>query len=128
MEDEKTPYEVIGEAEGVERLVHRFYDLMDELPEAQEIREMHAKSLKSSREKLILFLTGWLGGPQLYVEKYGHPRLRARHMPFDIGEDERQQWMLCMRQALEDEVEDEELRRFLDQALDRVAAHKRNQP
>ena len=128
MEDEKTPYEVIGEAEGVERLVHRFYDLMDELPEAQEIREMHAKSLKSSREKLILFLTGWLGGPQLYVEKYGHPRLRARHMPFDIGEDERQQWMLCMRQALEDEVESDELRRFLDTALDRVAAHMRNQP
>lgn len=128
MPHETTPYERIGEAEGVERLVNRFYDLMDELPEAQEIRDMHADSLRSSRQKLILFLTGWLGGPQLYVEKYGHPRLRARHLPFEIGESARQQWMLCMRQALEDKVEDEELRRFLDQALDRVAAHMRNQP
>ena len=122
------PYEMLGGAEAVERLVNRFYDLMDELPEAQEIRQMHAKSLRSSREKLILFLTGWLGGPQLYIEKYGHPKLRARHLPFEIGEEARQQWMLCMRQALEEEVEDDELRRFLDQALDRVAAHMRNRP
>ena len=126
MED-KTPYELIGGEPGVERLVNRFYDLMDDLPEAAMIRSMHASSLKSSRHKLILFLTGWLGGPPLYVEAYGHPRLRARHLPFAIDEDARQQWMLCMRQALADEVDDEELRRFLESALDRVAAHMRNQ-
>ena len=120
-------YELIGGEEGVRRLVKRFYDLMDELEEAREIREMHAASLKVSREKLELFLTGWLGGPQLYIEKYGHPRLRARHLPFAIGESARQQWMLCMRQALEEVVEEQELRNFLERAMDRVAGHMRNQ-
>ena len=120
-------YELIGGEEGVRRLVERFYDLMDELEEVREIREMHARSLKISREKLELFLTGWLGGPQLYIEKYGHPRLRARHLPFAIGESARQQWMLCMRQALKEVVEEEDLRSFLERALDRVAGHMRNQ-
>lgn len=123
---EASPYEQLGGKEAVERLVHRFYDEMDALEEAQEIRAMHARSLKASREKLILFLTGWLGGPPLYVEKYGHPRLRARHLPFAIGERARQQWMLCMDRALEAEVEEEALRSFVRQALDRVAAHMRN--
>lgn len=124
--DQKTPFELLGGAEAVQTLVDRFYDLMDTLPEAATIRAMHARSLKSSREKLVLFLTGWLGGPPLYMEKHGHPRLRMRHAPFVIDEDARQAWMLCMRQALDEQVENPDLRRFLDQALDRVAAHMRN--
>lgn len=124
--EQPTPYELLGGAEAVQTLVDRFYDLMDTLPEAATIRAMHARSLKSSREKLVLFLTGWLGGPPLYMEKHGHPRLRMRHAPFVIDEDARQAWMLCMRQALDEQVDNDELRRFLDQALDRVAAHMRN--
>lgn len=123
---EPTNYELIGGEDGVQRLVDRFYDLMDELPEAAEIRAMHAKSLRSSRRKLMMFLSGWLGGPQLYVEQYGHPRMRARHLPFAIDESARQQWMLCMRQALAEEVENEELRDFLERAFDRLAGHMRN--
>ncbi|MDP3483558.1 MAG: group II truncated hemoglobin, partial [Sulfuricella sp.] len=85
----QTHYERIGGEEVVRKLVDRFYDLMDQQQDLQGIRELHAKSLKASREKLFLFLSGWLGGPQLYVEKYGHPRLRQRHLPFAIGESER---------------------------------------
>lgn len=127
MMDEPTPYELIGGEDGVKRLVDRFYDLMDELPEASGIREMHAQSLRSSRRKLFMFLSGWLGGPSLYIEEYGHPRLRMRHMPFAIGESEAEQWMLCMRRALEETVEHDDLRGFLDQRLTHVANHMRNQ-
>lgn len=96
-----TAYELLGGDTGVRALVERFYDLMDSLPEARGIRELHPADLSESREKLYLFLSGWLGGPGLYVEKYGHPRLRARHLPFPIGERERDQWMSCMTQAIE---------------------------
>ena len=77
-----TPYEELGGEEKVRELVDRFYDHMDTLSEVQTVRDLHARSLKASREKLFLFLSGWLGGPDLYVEKYGHPRLRRRHLPF----------------------------------------------
>ena len=83
-------------------LVNRFYDIMDSSPEAKEIRAYHAKSLSQSREKLFMFLSGWSGGPSLYIEKYGHPRLRQRHMPFSIGERERDQWLWCMNKALDE--------------------------
>jgi hemoglobin len=101
---------------------------MDSLPEARKIRDLHAKSLRASREKLFLFLSGWLGGPDLYVQKYGHPRLRMRHMPFAIGREERDQWMLCMRRALDDMQLDAGLRNHLEQAFWRTADHMRNQP
>ena len=120
------PYTVIGGEEGVRRLVERFYDLMDTLPEAEGIRAMHPKDLKGSRQKLFWFLSGWTGGPQLFVERYGHPRLRMRHAPYAIGESERDQWMLCMRQALGETVEDLEARAFLEDALARLADHMRN--
>ena len=97
-----TPYEILGGAEGVRALVDRFYDLMDELPEAADIRAMHPEDLAESREKLYLFLSGWTGGPPLYMQKHGHPRLRARHLPFPIGIAERDAWMLCMTRALEE--------------------------
>ena len=119
------PYERLGE-EGVRRLVDRFYDRMDTLPEAAEVRAMHPRDLRGSREKLFWFLSGWLGGPPLYVEKKGHPRLRARHLPFAIDDAARDQWMLCMRQALAEVVEDAELSAYLERQLGRVADHMRN--
>ena len=123
---EQTPYELLGGESAVHKLVDRFYDLMDEKEEVKVLRNLHAKSLRVSREKLFLFLSGWLGGPQLYVEKYGHPMLRKRHLPFVIGEDERDQWMLCMNQTLDEQTE-EPLRQQLKSAFDNVADHMRNQ-
>jgi hemoglobin len=79
-------YEMLGGETGLRSLVGRFYDLMDSSPEAEKIRVFHAKSLKQSREKLFMFLSGWSGGPQLYIERFGHPRLRMRHISFPIGE------------------------------------------
>lgn len=99
---------------------------MDTLPEAWDIRKMHAADLSGSEEKLFLFLSGWLGGPNLYVERFGHPFLRARHLPFSIGSVERDQWMHCMRQALDELVADSALRLSLQQSLAAVANHMRN--
>ncbi len=120
------PYERIGGAEAVRRLVRRFYELMDELPEVHPVRKLHGESLSDSEEKLFKFLSGWLGGPQLFVEEYGHPMLRRRHMPFDIGKDERDQWMRCMDQALSETVDDDILRLEISTALVKVADHMRN--
>jgi len=122
----QTHYERIGGEEVVRKLVDRFYDLMDQQQDLQGIRELHAKSLKASREKLFLFLSGWLGGPQLYVEKYGHPRLRQRHLPFAIGESERDQWMNCMIQAMQGVGLDEGLRKELAAAFQKTADFMRN--
>jgi hemoglobin len=93
-------YLVLGGEPVVRRLVDRFYDLMDTLPEAYGVRQLHPEDLTNSRQKLFEFLCGWSGGPQYYVEKYGHPRLRARHLPFSIGMAERDAWLLCMEQAV----------------------------
>ena len=126
MIEDKTPYELLGGESAVRKLVDRFYDLMDEKEDVKPLREMHAKSLRISREKLYLFLSGWLGGPQLYVEKYGHPMLRKRHLPFAIGEVERDQWLQCMDIALDEQTE-EPLRQQLKTAFAKVADHMRNQ-
>ena len=125
-DDEETVYDRIGGEEAVRRLVDRFYDLMDELEEAEDVRALHADSLKSSRRKLFEFLSGFFGGPQLYQQKYGHPRLRARHLPFEIGEAERDQWMLCMRRAIDEEIDDDYVENYLEQTFARVAAHMQN--
>jgi len=121
-----THFERIGGEEKVRALVQRFYQLMDELPEAYGIRKLHAEDLQGATEKLYKFLTGWMGGPQLYVEQYGHPMLRRRHLPFTIGNTERDQWMLCMNQALSEVVEDKALRQELSAAFAKVADHMRN--
>src|SRR5512135_145655 len=125
--DRRSHYERIGGEAKVRELVQRFYHHMDELPEAHEVRKMHAESLKNSEDKLFMFLSGWMGGPQLFVEKFGHPMLRQRHMPFSIGRQERNQWLLCMDQALEDVVADEGLRNELRVAFIKVADFMRNQ-
>ena len=123
----RTPFELMGGEDAVRRLVDRFYDVMDTEPEAAGIRALHPPTLESSREKLRLFLTGWLGGPQLYVERYGHPRLRARHLPFPIAEPERDAWVWCMDRALDEQAMPEELRVFLKERFRAVADHMRNQ-
>jgi hemoglobin len=121
-----TPFERIGGEAAVRRLVSRFYELMDTLPEAYGIRKLHQPDLSGAEQKLFMYLCGWLGGPQLYVEKYGHPMLRARHLPFAIASAEAEQWMLCMRQAMAEVIEDAALRAALDKALDDLARHMRN--
>ena len=123
-----TPYELIGGDAGVRRLVDRFYDLMDASPEAATIRRLHAASLKASRDKLYMYLTGWTGGPPIYVEKYGHPRLRARHLPFHISARERDEWLWCMDRALDEQAIPDEVRGFLREKLHALADHMRNQP
>lgn len=126
-ETKQTHYESIGGADKVRALVHRFYQIMDELPESYGIRKMHAEDLQNSEDKLFKFLSGWMGGPQLFIQEYGHPVLRRRHMPFAISESERDQWMLCMNKALQEVVEEEVLRKELATAFAGVADHMRNQ-
>lgn len=124
---DKTPYEMLGGEAGIRDLVDRFYARMDTEIDARNIRRMHAKSLRASREKLFMFLSGWLGGPNLYIEKHGHPMLRRRHLPFTIGKAERDQWMHCMRSALSEMPIDQALREKLEQAFATTADHMRNQ-
>ncbi|MBH2018722.1 MAG: group II truncated hemoglobin [Burkholderiales bacterium] len=121
-----TAYETLGGAPGVRQLVSRFYALMDELPEAYAVRCLHPESLQGSAQSLFEFLSGWLGGPPLYSEKKGHPRLRMRHSPYAIGPRVRDEWMLCMTQALTEQVADEAFRAQLIQAFAQTAHHLLN--
>lgn len=121
-----TPYERIGGDEAIRKLVDRFYELMDELPEAYTARKIHPKDLTSSGDKFFDFLSGWLGGPQRYVEKHGHPMLRRRHMPYAIGPEERDQWLMCMKLALEELVEDVAFRTALYEQFVNIGEHMRN--
>ena len=99
---DQTPYELLGGDAGVRALVDAFYDRMDLEEAFAGIRKLHHATLDGSRDKLHWFLSGWLGGPQHYVERFGHPMLRARHLPFAIASAERDQWLACMRLALDD--------------------------
>jgi hemoglobin len=123
---EKTPYDLIGGETAILSLVDRFYFYMDTLPEAAAIRRMHAASLAGAKSKLFKFLSGWLGGPDLFVREFGHPRLRMRHFPFAIGIAERDQWMLCMTKALAEMPMDDAFRAGLHQALDNLSTHMIN--
>jgi hemoglobin len=127
MPDINNHYDRIGGEAGVRKLVQRFYELMDTLPEAYEIRKLHAPDLGQAENKLFMFLSGWMGGPPLYEEAFGHPRLRMRHLPFAIGTRERDQWMLCMEQAMQDTGVEPELAEELKSAFYRVADFMRNQ-
>lgn len=124
---QRSLYEMLGGESGLRCLVNRFYDIMDSSPEASKIRGFHAKSLKQSREKLFMFLSGWSGGPQLYTEKFGHPRLRMRHLPFAIGSVERDQWLWCMDKALDQGGYDPHVVEFLKTRFAEVADFMRNQ-
>jgi hemoglobin len=122
-----TPYQLLGGETAIRSLVDRFYFYMDILPEAQGIRAMHAVSLASAKDKLFKFLSGWLGGPNLFIEEFGNPMLRARHFPFTIGASERDQWMLCMNKALDEISMDSVLRENIRAALQHLATHMINQ-
>ena len=122
----QTPYERLGGEKALRALVNRFYRNMDELPEADGVRRMHDPDLRVAESKLFKFLSGWLGGPNLYWEEFGHPRLRMRHMAFSIGGKERDQWLVCMRNALNTEVEDAEFRERLYRAFVQTANHMIN--
>ncbi len=124
--DTETPYALLGGDAAVRSLVDRFYDLMDLEPQYAQLRALHAADLAHAREKLYLFLSGWLGGPGLYVERYGHPMLRARHLPFSIGMRERDQWMDCMEQAMVEQGVAEALRQRLLPAFFQTADWMRN--
>ncbi|MEI6542337.1 MAG: group II truncated hemoglobin [Methylococcales bacterium] len=122
-----TPYALIGGESAILTLVDRFYFYMDSLPETQGIRSIHQPNLDSAKSKLFKYLSGWLGGPDLFVEEFGHPMLRARHLPFTIGESERDQWMLCMNKALDEITMDPRLKINLQNALQQLATHMINQ-
>ena len=128
MSAERTPHQGLGGAEKLRALVDRFYELMDTQPEYYAIRKLHPKDLSGSAEKLYLFLSGWLGGPPLYLQKFGQPFLRARHLPFSIGVAERDLWLACMRQALRDVGVEERLSEALANAFYKTADHMRNRP
>jgi hemoglobin len=119
-------YDLLGGESGVRTLVDDFYDLMMLDPRFAGIRAMHPQDMSTSRDKLFWFLSGWLGGPPLFEERFGHPRLRARHLPFSIGIPERDQWMTCMTECLEKAPIDEPTRRALIDALFKTADWMRN--
>lgn len=126
MNEPATAYPQLGGEPGVRALVDRFYDLMDLEPAYAGIRGLHPNTLDGSRDKLHWFLCGWLGGPDLYVQRLGHPRLRARHLPYAIGIAERDQWMACMKQAMHERGIDAALAERLHAAFFNTADGMRN--
>ena len=128
MSESKSLYESIGGIDKIDELVDRFYDLMALESGLSDLRDMHPQDLTGSREKLKFFLTGWMGGPDIYSQKYGHPMLRARHLPYKIGSKERNQWLICMYQAMEDCGIDGEAAKHLEESFLNTADWMRNQP
>jgi hemoglobin len=126
MSGDATPFDRLGGETAVRALVDRFYDLMDLEPAYAGLRALHPTALEGSRDKLFWYLCGWLGGPNHYIERYGHPMLRARHLPFAIGNAERDQWMACMTQALQECGVDTALAHGLRHAFQGTADWMRN--
>jgi hemoglobin len=131
MDDAQAPgvsaYERLGGEPAVRALVDRFYDLMELEPAYADLRRVHGPELGHARDKLAWFLSGWLGGPDLYIQRFGHPRLRARHLPFSIGLRERDQWLACMDQAMAECGVGQALRAALGRAFFQTADWMRNQ-
>ena len=127
MAEPTSAFELLGGESGVRTLVDRFYDLMDLEPAFAGIRKLHPSTLDGSRDKLFWFLCGWLGGPDYYAERFGHPRLRARHMPYAIAISERDQWLACMAQAMMELNWDASLAQRLLEAFFGTADWMRNQ-
>ena len=120
------PFARLGGEAGVRALVDRFYDLMDLEPAFAGIRRLHPTTLEGSRDKLFWFLCGWLGGPDHYISRFGHPRLRARHLPYAIGIAERDQWMACMIQAMQEQQLEAAMAQRLAEAFFGTADWMRN--
>lgn len=125
MQEAQTPYQLLGE-DGIRTLVNAFYDIMDTLPEATDLRAMHARDLAPMKEKLSEYLIGWMGGPPLYADKYGTVCMTEPHEPYHIGPEERDQWLLCMHKALAQTGASEELVGMLRLPLFRIADTIRN--
>ena len=128
MDAQISPYAALGGEAMVRALVARFYVLMDILPEAAACRAVHPPSLLRAEEKLFEYLTGWLGGPPLYTEKYGHPRLRSRHFMAPIGAAEVEGWLLCFHQAWNEIVPPSPLANGILEKIDRLGWHMANRP
>jgi hemoglobin len=126
MSQSASAFDLVGGEAAVRALVDRFYDLMDLEPAYAGIRQLHPSTLDGSRDKLFWFLCGWLGGPNHYIDRFGHPRLRARHLPYEIGIAERDQWMACMRQAMQERGLDASLVERLQAAFFNTADWMRN--
>ena len=124
---EKTPYQMMGGEQGARALSDRFYDIMASDEYAKPLYDMHPQPLDRIRQVFFEFLSGWLGGPDLFVEKHGHPMLRKRHMSFPIDQDLRDQWMHCMNKALDAEIDNPLLREGLRKSLAQLASHMINQ-
>jgi hemoglobin len=122
--DQETPYLAVGGEEGVRSLVETFYDIIE--AESPELRAMLPVRTTGSREKLYEYLSGWLGGPPLYEAKRGHPQLRRRHLPFPIGVPQAEEWMRCMRKALDQTETTGPIRLFLEEKLEPLALHMVN--
>lgn len=125
MSDPKTPYQILGE-DGIKELAAAFYDAMDTLPEAAHIRAMHKANLDEIKSKLAAYLTGWMGGPPVYLAMTGTVCLTEPHAPYAIGPKERDQWLLCMEIALERIGASEELKEMLKLPMFRIADTVRN--
>lgn len=121
-------HDYIGGVPVIDRLVEAFYEKMDSLPEARELRAIHAPDLAETKRVLKLYLMQWMGGPATYSAERGHPRLRARHLPFRIGLAERDAWLLCMKRALDETVASEEARRAILRSMAPLADFMRNVP
>lgn len=126
MTTQQTPYLLMGGAKAISSLVERFYFYMDTLPEAKELRAIHATDLSSAKDKLYKFLSGWLGGPDLFIQEYGHPRLRQRHFPFKVNQQVRDQWVYCMHKALYEIAMPDAIRNNIKQAISDLASHMMN--
>lgn len=122
--DAPTPYDEIGGDEEVRELAEAFYDVIEE--QSPVLRAMLPANTRNTRQKFYMYLSGWLGGPPLYEEKWGHPRLRMRHFPFPIGDDEAAEWMRCMRLALDRVEVPEALHAFLEDRFEPLAQHMKN--
>lgn len=121
-----TLYQAVGGEPTIRALSRRFYELMDTLPEASHVRAVHPPTLEGSEAKFYDYMTGYLGGPPLYTDKHGHPRLRSRHFVAEIGPAEREEWLLCFRQALEETVPHPKLRALIWEPIERLALHMQN--
>lgn len=125
-EETITLYQAIGGDQTIRQLVRRFYELMDTLPEARACRAVHPPSLANAEEKLYEYLSGYLGGPPLYTDKYGHPRLRSRHFVAAIGPEERDGWTLCFQRAMDETIEHPKLRETIWAPIEKLAHHMQN--
>ncbi|WP_070334401.1 group II truncated hemoglobin [Pseudomonas aeruginosa] len=116
-------YQAAGGIDGLRRLVDDFYRLMDELPDAADLRRMHPENLEQSRDKLTCFLGGWLGGPRLFSEKYGSISIPSFHAQWPIDEARSTAWLGCMERAIALQPFSLEFAEYLLTQL-RVPAHR----